>query len=232
MDGKGVSDPRFDLSDPTLLRGVHPHHIVANFDQLFGGIPCVDGEQDDLYHLSKPVAKLDLFVSHSWQSQKPAGMSDAGHKAIQSYCRTLKRLAFLFSFNLEPALGLAWICVAAAFAFQVFCASNPDDVWIVPSVIHQNVVDPAGRKAERGLLCQICGFLGLGCGLLFGGFHPPRVRCFLDKCCVDQNDEGRKSAAVSILIFKCYKCVKLMSNFCPSFVSILVLIVRWLPLRG
>ena len=125
-------------------------------------------------------------------------MTDEGHKAIQRYCRSLKRLAFLFCFNLRPAFALANVLVLAAFCFSVFCASSKDDIWFVPSVLHQSVLDPSGDKIERGVLCQVAGFYGLGIGLVWGwGFQPPRLRCFLDKCCVDQKDEERKAAAVA-----------------------------------
>jgi len=167
------------LADPSLIRGVDVGTVLQYFGRAFssttGGIVA---SQDD-YMLSAITTHLDDFISHDWSSG-----------------RWKKTILLLWTYNGTAALGVSMIfSMALAFLQMDFVNVLPK-----PRPLHVKI---AGEDLllTCGIWCTTLAPLMFFATLLFWrrfcsalGVISPLL--FVDKFCIDQVDEDRKTAAI------------------------------------
>jgi len=167
------------LADPSLIRGVEVGTVLQFFGRAFssttGGIVA---SQDD-YMLSEITTYLSDFISHDWSSG-----------------RWKKTILLLWTYNGTAALGVSMVfSMALAFLQMDFVNVLPK-----PRPLHVKI-DGEDLFLTCGIWCTTLSPLMFFAALLFWrrfcsvlGMISPLL--FVDKFCIDQVDEARKTAAI------------------------------------
>jgi len=159
--------PRTDVIDRSLVRGVASADVLAGFATIFeSSAGCAA-----TYALSRPVARLDGFLSHSWRDS-----------------RWKTWLALAYHYNLGLALGLALLAALAVFALEDGGAR-----YLVPPLPVFTSVD--GHVYMYSVDPGLAGTVVFLAALALGGWFTSRT-IFVDKCCIDQVDDKRKRAGI------------------------------------
>ena len=171
------------FDDPTLLRGASAHVLLKNRAEIFSSNVLSDKDVSQLHNTTAQVNTLDDFFSHSWST----GRFD-------------KWAALLLYLN-APAAALAMAVSAAVVAIL-------ESLNVIPTLIltKQKFGPTTAGQVESDL-----SGMSMIVGLFFGGLFLlqwQRIRqvfgyesrmCFLDKICIDQKDEARKTAGIASL---------------------------------
>jgi hypothetical protein len=169
-------DPVLKVHDPEFLRAM-PMRAALRSLWLWGD-NC--GGQE-VYSLSRPVATIDIFLSHTWLT--PAWLKLAG-------------LAFYLNTHRAAAAAILLHVVMHALDFAgVYSFPLPTFPGTSRMFDGSDVV-PFPRFQMQVALGMVVFFV-----VLWYGQELPlgRVSCFLDKCCIHQTDEGKKKAGIQQL---------------------------------
>ena len=174
-----ISAQRISITEEQL-RGVSVHSLVAGGARLFAdnGVAAREDPQGT-YAVSKPVERLDYFVSHAWRSP-----------------RVSKWLALLCYFNLNAALVAYLVACLLSFIYATMFFESLDDFFVMPKqpVFLDNVSHVACFFA------QIFASVAFGLVFFFGHLVFRRGEsAFLDICCIDQLDAENKASGINSL---------------------------------
>ncbi|CAJ1405677.1 unnamed protein product [Effrenium voratum] len=155
--------------DAELARGIPLHHALRT-GRLWrlSPIDMALQERDRLWHLSSPVKKYDLFLSHTWQSSG-----------------TQKYLALLLQFACPLVFG-AW-AVAAALAFGLGVMDMLPSPFQAKYLFANSGVSepvPLGCWILLSNLVSLCTFFAWPYLP-----QPTSKRCFLDAVSINQVDQ-------------------------------------------
>ena len=162
------------------FRGLEVGDLLHGGARLFAnGGEAARVDPAGTYALSRPVERLDYFVSHAWRSSRIA-----------------KWLSLLCYFNLNAACVAYLITGLACFTFSVFFfeALPPKFIKPVEGLMFDNTEVRAVYVAEIFcyLACIIVFFFG---HLIFRRGE----KAFLDIACIDQLDAENKAAGINSL---------------------------------
>lgn len=167
-------DASLRLQDHDLLRAVKVGKIIAGCGRI---MQTSEGHEGD-FLLSKPVATIDMFISHSWAT--PAWLKVCS----LMYIMNLKR-AFFFGLLVQVLVHALTIrlhspCLAAERSYLPNGAQEAEiylQLHFVPACITFLLVFAYGQQVP---------------GL-------PQQWCFLDKLCIHQTDAAKKQAGIDQL---------------------------------
>lgn len=174
-------------SDPELLRGVLPKHLLQNAAQLVR----TDAE---VYANSFPVKQVDRFLSHSWQA--PA---------------VWKAIALLTFFNGTAA---AWWSLVVSASVAFLRLSWTCGMWHHPDDVHSTkILVPLGSEISFAGWCTCTHVFVYFVVLLFHQSIRQLLQrnsgqdrgdsqssaLFIDKACIHQTDEQRKKVGVKCI---------------------------------
>lgn len=180
-DIQGHSMPLGELgmsfNDPSLLRGATAQLLIKNRSEIFSSNVLSRKDVSTLHQTTAVVEMLDDFFSHSWSTSR------------------FDKWAALLLYMNAAAAAAALIGTALLWALL-------ENVGLFPTLLSFTMSDdsqyltsgmPMLMGSLAGVLClfhwqRIRGILG----------YPPRM-CFLDKVCIDQENETRKSAGIANL---------------------------------
>eukprot|EP00947_MAST-08B_sp_MAST-8B-sp1_P000454 g454.t1 len=163
------------FDDPSLLRGASAHTLLKNRSEIFSSNELSPTDVAQLHRTTAVVNQLDDFVSHSWSTGR------------------FDKWATLLLYLNAPAGAVAGVVSAATWA-------TLEGFGIVPTLlltIYTNGIQFSGMPM----------LVGYFFGVLFlfqwqrirGCFGLRFRRCFLDKVCIDQVDQTRKTAGIASL---------------------------------
>ena len=164
--------------DEEQLRGISTTALLAGNGRLFAQDAAVAREDPaGTYALSRPVPRLDYFISHAWRT-----------------ARWPKFLCLLFYFNFNVSLGAYALGAYLAFWWAVIGFDSLPDVFIFPPT---NLAFDASKIGSTWI-CTLVSVLSLVVALLTAHWWRPKS-CFLDVCCIDQMDVSNKAKGISSL---------------------------------
>ena len=172
-----VEELGMSFSDPSLLRGATAQLLIKNRSEIFSSNILSPKDVASLHDTTAIVTFLDDFFSHSWSTS-----------------RFDKWAALLLYLNAQAA--------AVALVTSALLWSLLENLGIIPRLLYYSMEDD-----EQGGTSGMPMLVGLISGFLFV-FEWQRIRallglrsrmCFLDKVCIDQMDETRKSAGIASL---------------------------------
>ena len=162
--------------DPSLLRGATADLLIKNRSEIFSSNVLSQKDLAQLHESTAIVSFLDSFFSHSWRTAR------------------LDKWAGLLLYLNAQAAALAMVTGCVFWALL-------EDFGLVPRLLVFYMADRHMMSTGMPILVGIASgitflinwqrirkFFGLG----------PRY-CFLDKVCIDQVDEVRKSAGIASL---------------------------------
>ena len=179
LDGHSTHRTRDEMAltfdDPSLLRGAAADVLLKNRSEIFSSNVLSAKDVADLHKTTAVVTQLDDFISHSWATGR------------------FDKWATLLLYLNAPA-------AAVALVVSALCWASLELLGVVPTPLLTTMV---GGSQESGMPMLV--------GYIFGGlvlFYWQRLRqlagrpfrrCFLDKVCIDQVDDARKSAGIASL---------------------------------
>lgn len=169
---KGLDEwktPKTVALDRSLIRAAPSHRVLANF----GGVFRSSSSTDDVYGMSRPVRRIDGFVSpHSWRDS-----------------RWLKFLALSYYFNAHRALAASWL--AALFVFYLEDGGSAY-LW-PPRAVFDSIDGHTYGHSINPIIAATAVFL------VTLGFGGARAMLFVDKCYISQADEERRAAGIQLI---------------------------------
>lgn len=174
------------LRDPSLLRGCTAGTLLNDCSSVFSSNILGKDEVSIMHKNTAQVDKLDDFVSHSWRTD-----------------RWTKWGALLLHFNGDAALAAMLTVNLSIHALEAFSIIPT----IFPVRVHAINMDGTTWIYNQSGMPQICGWLATFIFFLNWQemrawlptrFVAPRY-AFLDKICIDQEDDARKSAGIASL---------------------------------
>lgn len=165
------------FSDASLLRGATAQLLLKNRSEIFSSNVLSSKDVAELHQTTSVVEFLDDFFSHSWATS-----------------RFDKWAALLLHLNAQAA-AIGMVLSAVLWGVAENCS-------IIPKLLVANYPGLGGGEST----CMPI-LVGFSIGVLFT-FQWQRIRalfglrprmCFLDKVCIDQVDEARKSAGIASL---------------------------------
>ena len=174
------------LRDPSLLRGCTAGTLLNDCSSVFSSNILGKDEVSIMHKNTAQVDKLDDFVSHSWRTD-----------------RWTKWGALMLHFNGDAALAAMLTVNLSIHALEAFSIIPT----IFPVRVHAINMDGSTWIYNQSGMPQICGWLATFIFFLNwqeirtwlpSRFVAPRY-AFLDKICIDQEDDARKSAGIASL---------------------------------
>lgn len=161
-----------DLDWPGLLRTVTAKTVLRGFGRVFRSQGI-----DSAYALSQECEKLGYFISHSWSAPWLS-----------------KYITLSFHFNFWIATSVSFACIVLFLVLGLLYIET--SVW---TTVRESV--------NPSLIFVGTGFLTFLPALLFGSelmacfpcLNTNRMRCFLDKCCINQTDPILKRRGIEAL---------------------------------
>jgi hypothetical protein len=163
-----------------LLRAVTLEQILQGGARLFAqGGAAAREDPEGTFALSKPVAVMDVFISHAWSTP-----------------RVLKYLALISHFNLARAVKATAAAVAIVFVYEL-CFWTTVPAWSISEGIG-SFID--GHHEDVGTLCTFIPSAVLIAALtLAHRLGAEQRHCFLDICCIAQTDASLKARGIEAL---------------------------------
>ena len=167
-------DLALHFDDPTLLRGASSHTLLKNRSEIFSSNVLSSKDVAELHRTTAVVPKLDDFYSHSWATER------------------FDKWATLLLYMNAPAAAVALVATAVLW-------SALENIGIIPTLLLlvQNDQPTSCMPILVGYFSAILTLFQWQRMRQLVGL-PPRM-CFLDKICIDQVDEVRKSAGIASL---------------------------------
>ena len=175
-----VEELGMSFSDPSLLRGATAQLLIKNRAEIFSSNVLSKKDVAGLHETTAIVEILDDFFSHSWSTS-----------------RWNKWAALLLYLN-APAAAAALVTSSFLWCVLENCGILPRLLYFVTS-------------GDDEFADQMTSGMPMLMGMVFGAvfllyyqhiralFGFPARMCFLDKVCIDQVDEIRKSAGIASL---------------------------------
>jgi hypothetical protein len=163
------------ISTPELLRAVQLPKILHNFGFMF----WQSQGTAETFDLSQAVECMDIFLSHSWRTPG-----------------WLKTLGLMYTFNVRAALFLGAIVQVLVHGLDLAGVC----VWpgTQGRLFGSTAMHVLRWKANYIVGCAVTLVLMLFWKQVPGPFQQ-RPTCFLDKCCIHQTDEEKKSNGIKQL---------------------------------
>ena len=161
-----------DLDCPGLLRTVTAKTVLRGFGRVFRSEGI-----DSAYALSQECKKLGYFISHSWSAPWLS-----------------KFITLSFHFNFWIATSVSFACIVLFLVLGLVYISH--GVW---DTVRESV-NPSLIFVGMGFFTFLPTFL-FGSELMacFPSLNTNRMRCFLDKCCINQTDPVLKRRGIEAL---------------------------------
>jgi len=165
---------------PDLLRGVSTSVVLQSFGNALSSTTGSLSTTRLDYRFSEVVDQLDAFISHDWSSW-----------------RWGKTAVLLLLYNGKAAWSISMVVAVLMACLQM----GPIEILPRPAPLTYRKV--AGQDAVIGIgsWSSIMAAIAFWIPLLFwqticSVLHLPTSKVFLDKYCIDQEDEERKAAAI------------------------------------
>ena len=173
-----LQDGRYLQVDDDLLRGVPLRSTLKTLGWIWRLSPYDVDEKvsRQLWHQSRRVPQLDLFLSHTWRTPG-----------------TFKVLALMVRCGLHSALCLWFLAVVST------CALYSSFGHVMMPFVVRTYALSWDEKSPYGLWLMVAGFLGLLVGFGCSPYLPARggsPLCFVDIACIHQTDLDLKQRGI------------------------------------
>ena len=177
---RAMQNQRLDIKEEQI-RGVELSNLLGGGARLFAESgKAAQEDPHGTFAFSRPVRRLDFFVSHAWRSSRFAKWA-----ALCSY------------YNLQHALAVYLVVGMGTFIIQTLFYEQMPSFLLIP-LQEQKFIDNRNLRASTAVQC--CAGIAFALTFAFGHLVFRRGEtAFLDIACIDQCDATTKAAGINSL---------------------------------